>query len=99
MQRGASARSEREPGGDAGSAGDSALTTIPPGSEPAPSWPQSGGAEREPPGRAGGAPTEAACDFRGNRIPSKPVMAWYLLLRTPEEGPEPGLYWGAYKDL
>ena len=41
---------------------------------------------------------EAGCDFRGNRV-STPLKGWYLILRSPDVGPEPGLYFGSWSQL
>lgn len=41
---------------------------------------------------------EARCDFRGNRLP-KSQRNLYVLLRTAEEGPEPGLYRSTFRAL
>ena len=43
-------------------------------------------------------PSGTTCDFRGNRLYTA-VKAWYLVLRIPDVGPEPGLYYGTWPQL
>jgi hypothetical protein len=56
-------------------------------------------------GKAEGASTASSSggpetvDFRGNRVQAQGSKNLYILLRTPKEGPEPGLYSVAWNEL
>ena len=58
---------------------------VPPGSSSGPQRRQTAAAADPP-----------VVDFRGNRLPQRSV---YVLLKTPAEGPEPGIYTGTWADL